>query len=140
MLWYNKITPMTKFKVINRFVDVDGTKWLEVYGALCAYLKSYVFVYVDGTLSDFMRTILAYLFCEILSKSVQWIISYPYHNYPLPVNHFPLLRKLLTPEIKIILFRYDIFEFMEFIYIYWFYITLKCSYEMYQFGSFETVF
>ena len=35
--WILKITPMTEFEVINRFVDVD------VYGALCAYIRSNVF-------------------------------------------------------------------------------------------------
>ena len=58
--WILKITPMTEFEVINRFVDVD------VYGALCAYIRSNVFVDVDGTLSDFMRTILVSLFCAFL--------------------------------------------------------------------------
>ena len=50
---------MTEFEVINRFVDVD------VYGALCAYIRSNVFDDVDGTLSDFMSTILVYLFCGL---------------------------------------------------------------------------
>ena len=48
---------MTEFEVINRFVDVDGTN------KMAHILEVMFFVDVDGTLSDFMRTILVYLFC-----------------------------------------------------------------------------
>ena len=50
---------MTEFEVINRFVDVDGTN------KMAHILEVMFFVDVDGTLSDFMRTILVYLFCGL---------------------------------------------------------------------------
>ena len=42
-----------------------------VYGLLCAYIRSNVFGDVDGTLSDFMRTILVYLFC-----GEEWLLGW----------------------------------------------------------------
>ena len=58
---------MTEFEVINRFVDVDGTNKM-IRGVRGIVLEVMFFVDVDGTLSDFMRTILVTLFCgsEIL--------------------------------------------------------------------------
>ena len=50
---------MTEFEVINRFVDVDGTN------KMAHILEVMFFVDVDGTLFDFMRTILVYLFCAL---------------------------------------------------------------------------
>ena len=50
---------MTEFKVINRFFDVDGTN------KMVHILEVMFFVDVDGTLSDFMHTIMVYLFCGI---------------------------------------------------------------------------
>ena len=50
---------MTEFEVINRFVDVDGVR-----GSVRIIRINVFFVDVDGTLSDFMLTILVYLFCD----------------------------------------------------------------------------
>ena len=59
---------------INRFVDVDGTIKMTrgVWGIVCIMhiLEVMFFVGVDGTLSDFMRTILVYLFIYYIEVSV----------------------------------------------------------------------
>ena len=56
---------MTGYEVINRFVDVDGTNKIirGVQGIMRLLEVMFFFVDVYGTLSDFMRTILVYLFC-----------------------------------------------------------------------------
>ena len=51
---------MTEFEVINRFVDVDGVR-----GSVRIIRSNVFFVNVDGTLSDFMLTILVNLFCDV---------------------------------------------------------------------------
>ena len=58
---------MTEFEVINRFVDVDCTnKIIRGVRGIVHILEVMFFVNVDGTLSNFMRTILVYLFCGFI--------------------------------------------------------------------------
>ena len=54
---------MTEFEVINRVVDVDGTK--RCTGHCEHILEVMIFVDLDGALSDLMHTILVYLFCAL---------------------------------------------------------------------------
>ena len=79
-IWYYlltfayKITPITEFEVINRFVDVDGTN------KMAHILEVIFFVDVDGTLSDFMRTILVYLFCGFLCPTYKYNVCFQKHK------------------------------------------------------------